>query len=324
MMLPTFARAKLVGYSWIVMAAIAIGFISFGLWVHHMYATGLPRLSLSFFAAASVAVSIPMGVQVFAWLATLWDGRPVLKTPMLFILGFLFIFTVGGLTGVMVAAVPFDWQAHDSYFVVAHLHYVLIGGMVFPIFGAVYYWAPVFFGRMMSERLGRWAFGLMFVGFNGAFLPMHVTGLRGMPRRVYTYPEGIGLDWLNLTSTVFAFVFAAGVAVVLFDVVRSIRQGEEPRDNPWDAPSLEWLSANNPVGFRSLPIIRSRYPLWDEPELWRLAKSGRGYLPARPPARASRSSPAPSRESPSRSSACRAQAGSPSSPRSPSPSSSAR
>jgi cytochrome c oxidase subunit I+III len=282
MMLPSFARAKLVGYSWIVMAAVAIGFISFGLWVHHMYATGLPRLSLSLFAAASVAIAIPMGVQVFAWIATIWDGRPVLRTPMLFILGFLFIFTVGGLTGVMVAAVPFDWQAHDSYFIVAHLHYVLIGGMVFPIFGAVYYWAPVFFGGLLSERLGKWAFWLMFVGFNAAFLPMHVTGLRGMPRRVYTYPEGIGLDWLNLVSSIFAFVFAAGVALVLFDVVRAIVKGEKAPENPWDAPSLEWLSSNDPVGFRSLPIVRSRYPLWDEPELRDFARSGRGYLPGAP------------------------------------------
>ena len=158
MMLPSFARARLVGFAWVVVAAVAIGFISFGLWVHHMFATGLPQLSMAFFAAASISIAIPMGVQVFAWIATLWDGKPALRVPMLFILGFLFIFTVGGLTGVMVASVPYDWQVHDTYFVVAHFHYVLIGGMVFPIFAALYYWTPVITGRLMSERLGRWAF----------------------------------------------------------------------------------------------------------------------------------------------------------------------
>ena len=179
-----------------------------------MYATGLPLLSLSFFSAASTAIAIPMGIQVFAWIATLWDGKPVLRVPMLFILGFLFIFTIGGLTGVMVAAVPYDWQVHDTYFVVAHFHYVLIGGMVFPIFAALYYWTPLVTGRMLSERLGRWAFWLMFIGFNAAFLPMHVTGLLGMPRRIYTYPDDLGWNALNLVTSVFSFVFAAGVLVV--------------------------------------------------------------------------------------------------------------
>jgi cytochrome c oxidase subunit I+III len=282
MMLPTFARARLVGYTWIVMAAVAIGFISFGLWVHHMYATGLPVLSLSFFAAASTAIAIPMGVQIFAWIATLWEGRPVLRVPLLFIFGFLFIFTLGGLTGVMVAAVPFDWQAHDTYFVVAHLHYVLIGGMVFPLFAALYYWTPMVSGRMMSERLGRWAFWLMFIGFNATFLPMHITGLRGMPRRVYTYPDGIGVNWLNLVSTVAAFVFAAGVLLVFYDLWRHRRVGPEAGPNPFAAPSLEWVSSNSPVGMRSLPVIESRYPVWDRPELAREVHEGRGYLPDAP------------------------------------------
>ena len=187
MMLPSFARTRLVGYPWIALAAIAVGFLSFGLWVHHMFTVGMPLLSLAFFSAASSAIAIPMGIQVFAWIATLWQGKPVLRVPMLFILGFLFIFTIGGLTGVMVAAVPYDWQVHDTHFVVAHFHYVLIGGMVFPIFAALYYWTPVMTGRMLSERLGHWTFWLMFIGFNAAFLPMHVTGLIGMPRRIYTY-----------------------------------------------------------------------------------------------------------------------------------------
>lgn len=282
MMLPAFARAKLVGYAWIVMAAVAIGFLSFGLWVHHMYTTGLPVLSVSFFAAASTAIAIPMGVQIFAWLATLWDGRPQLRTPLLFICGFLFIFVLGGLTGVMVAAVPFDWQAHDTYFIVAHLHYVLIGGMVFPIFAALYYWAPMVTGRLMSERLGRVAFWLMFIGFNFTFLPMHITGLRGMPRRVYTYSDDLGLNLLNLWSSVFAFVFAAGVLLVFFDLWQHRRTGKPAGNNPFGAPSLEWLSANSPVGMRSLPIINSRYPLWDEPGLPSLVQSGHGYLPDAP------------------------------------------
>ena len=206
----------------------------------------------------------------------------VLRVPMLFVLGFLFIFTVGGLTGVMVAAVPFDWQVHDTYFVVAHLHYVLIGGMVFPLFAAFYYWTPLVTGRLMSERLGRWAFWLMFVGFNAAFLPMHVTGLRGMPRRVYTYAGDLGWNALNLVSSVFAFVFAAGVLVFIVDFVWHLRRGREAGDNPWQAPSLEWLSGQSQVGFRSLPPITSRYPLWDKQNLREHVEAGWGYLPDAP------------------------------------------
>ena len=282
MILPALVRAPLFAYNWVVMAAVAIGFLSFGLWVHHMYTTGLPRMSLSFFAAASTAIAIPMGVQVFAWIATLWQGRPKVTTPLLFVLGFLFIFTLGGLTGVMVATVPYDWQAHDSYFIVAHLHYVLIGGMVFPIFAGLAYWLPIVTGRMISERLGQTAFWLMFVGFNAAFLPMHVTGLRGMPRRVYTYPGDLGLNLLNLTATIFAFVFALGVLVFLAAAVMSRRNGREAGDNPWGAPSLEWVSSNNPAGMRSLPPIDSRYPVWRHPDLARRVHAGEGFLPDAP------------------------------------------
>ena len=265
MMLPSFARARLVGYTWVVLAAAAVGFLSFGLWVHHMYATGMPTLSLSFFEVASTAIAIPMGIQVFAWLATLWDGRPVLRVPMLFILGFLFIFVVGGMTGVMVATVPYDLQVHDTYFVVAHFHYVLIGGMVFPVFAAVYYWMPFMDGRLLSERLGRWAFWLMFIGFNGAFLPMHLTGLRGMPRRVYTYPHGLGWDTLNLVSSIGAFLFAASILLFLGNVFWSLRNGRVAGANPWDAPSLEWKPSSPPPGynFDHIPVVESRTPLWD-------------------------------------------------------------
>src|SRR5512145_1350219 len=220
MIVPAMARTPLAGYRFVVLALVATGFLSFGLWVHHMFATGIPRISLSFFQAASMAVAIPSGIQVFAWIATFAKGRVQLKTPTLFVLGFLATFVLGGLTGVMVAVVPFDWQVHDTYFVVAHLHYVLIGGMVFPLLAALYYWMPYTSRNALSERLGRWVFGLMFVGFNVAFFPMHLTGIVGMPRRVHTYLPGLGWDLLNLVSTIGAFMLAAGVALFLVDVAR--------------------------------------------------------------------------------------------------------
>src|SRR5688500_12698079 len=220
MIVPTVAQAPLAAYRLVILALLAIGFLSFGLWVHHMFATGIPRLSLSFFQAASMAVAIPSGIQVFAWIATFARGRLQMNTPALFILGFLFIFVMGGLTGVMVAVIPFDWQLHDTYFVVAHLHYVLIGGMVFPLFAALYYWTPLVSRNALSERVGRWVFGLMFIGVNVAFFAMHVMGLAGMPRRVHTYAGGMGLDGLNMASTVGAFMVAAGVALFLVDVAR--------------------------------------------------------------------------------------------------------
>ncbi len=269
MIVATFARRPLMGHTWVVMALIAVGFISFGLWVHHMFATGIPRLSLSFFSAASMAVAIPTGVQVFAWLATLLGGRPWLKPPLLFIYGFLFIFVLGGLTGVMIALVPFDWQVHDSYFIVAHLHYVLIGGMVFPLFAAFYYWMPLSSGRMLSERLGRWVFWLMFLGFNISFLPMHLTGLLGMPRRVYTYPAEMGWNTLNLISTLGAYLLAAGVLVFIIDVIRHHRSGEPVVHNPWNAGTLDWLAPVpfQPWTFFSVPQVHGRYPVWDQAEL---------------------------------------------------------
>ena len=282
MMVPTIAQHRLVGHDWVVLALVGTGFFSFGLWVHHMFATGIPQLSLSFFSAASMAVSVPAGIQVFAWIATLGKGRVQWSTVTFFILGFLFIFVLGGLTGVMVAVVPFDWQAHDSYFVVAHLHYVLIGGMVFPLFAALYYWWPTLNGRMLSERLGRWAFWLMFVGFNVAFFPMHVTGLLGMPRRVYTYPAGLGWDGLNLVSTVGAFTLAAGVLVVLADMLRNaLGWGAPAPRNPWRAGTLEWVP-NGTYATRSIPQITSLYPLWDNPDLSRQIEEGGHFLPGAP------------------------------------------
>ena len=220
-------------------------------------------------------------MQIFAFLATLLVGRVVMNVPMLFITGALAIFTAGGLTGVMVALVSFDWQAHDTYFVVAHLHYTLIGGMVFPVMAGVYYFYPFFTKKTMSERLGRWSFWLSFVGFNVTFLPMHLTGLRGMPRRVYTYPEGLGVDWLNMTSTVGAFVLAAGILVFAYDLLRPKgRQPFAPR-NPWNAGTLEW-SASVPEeawGSRSIPYVTTRYPLWQQEKLVERMDAGRFYLP---------------------------------------------
>jgi cytochrome c oxidase subunit I+III len=282
MVVASMARTPLVAHNLIVVALIATGFFSFGLWVHHMFTTGIPALSLSFFSAASMAVAIPSGIQIFAWIATIASGRLRLVTPSLFVLGFFAIFTLGGLTGVMVAMVPFDWQAHDTYFVVAHLHYVLIGGMVFPLFAAFYYWAPAFSRRPLSDRLGRWTFWLMFVGFNTAFLPMHVLGLWGMPRRVYTYPPEAPWQTLNFVATVGAFILAAGIVVFLIDLVRNLRPTlSEPAGDLWNAGTLEWLP-NGVYGPRSIPHIQSAYPLWDEPTLKDEVEAGLHYLPNAP------------------------------------------
>ncbi len=280
MIVPTFARTPMVGYSWIVLAAVGTGFLSFGLWVHHMFTTGLPGISLGFFSAASEAVAIPTGVQIFCFLATVLAGRVVYSVPMLYVTGALAIFVLGGLTGVMVAVAPFDFQAHDTYFVVGHLHYVLIGGMVFPVIAGFYYLFPFATAKKLSERLGRIAFWLIFVGFNVAFLPMHFTGLLGMPRRVYTYPAGLGFDTLNLVSTVGAFIVAAGFLVFVWDVVRP--KGKQPYSerNPWNAGTLEWLGEmpDKPWGTRSIPVIESRYPLWDQQDLVQHVDEGRFYL----------------------------------------------
>ena len=285
MIVPTMARTTLVAYNLIVVALIATGFFSFGLWVHHMFTTGIPAMSLSLFSAASMAVSLPSGIQVFAWIATFASGRLRITTSSLFVLGFLVIFTLGGLTGVMVAMVPFDWQAHDTYFVVAHFHYVLVGGMVFPLFAAIYYWAPAFSRRALSERLGKWAFGLMFVGFNVAFFPMHLLGLWGMPRRVYTYPAEMGWQVLNLISTAGAYLLATGVLVFLYDLARNLRLTlTEPVGNVWRAGTLEWLH-NDVYGPRSIPHVLSRDPLWDQPRLHDDVKEGRYYLPGAPTGR---------------------------------------
>jgi cytochrome c oxidase subunit I+III len=281
MIVPTFARVPIVGYGWIVLAAVGTGFLSFGLWVHHMFTTGLPAISLAFFSAASQAVAIPTAVQIFCFLATLLAGRVVRSVPLLYIFGGLATFVLGGLTGLMVALVPFDFQAHDTFFVVGHLHSVLIGGVLFPIVAGFYYFFPLVGGKKLSERLGRIAFWLMFAGFNVTFVPMHFTGLRGMPRRVFTYPAGIGLDAPNLISSAGAFILAAGLAVFVWDVLRPKGRQEPSERNPWGAGTLEWLGEmpGKPWGVRSIPEIDHQYPLWDQPHFLRDVDQGRFYLP---------------------------------------------
>ena len=278
--LPVLAGHSLVGHRWIVLSLIALAFLSFGLWVHHMFTVGIPHLALAFFSAASLLVVIPTGVQIFSWIATLLAGRPQLRLPMLFILGFFFIFVSGGLTGVMVAIVPFDWQVHDTHFVVAHLHYVLVGGFVFPMLAAAYYWLPHMTGRLPVYRQGTVVFWLIFLGFNLTFFVMHFTGLLGMPRRVYAYPEGLGWDWPNLVSSMGGFLMAMGFALFVLDVVLQLRHGRAAPGDPWRAETMEWATATPPTsyGFASLPQVRSRAPLRDAPDLAAELAAGRGYL----------------------------------------------
>jgi cytochrome c oxidase subunit 1 len=229
-----------------------------------MFATGLPHMGDSFYTAASMTIALPAGIQIFCWLATMWDGKPRLATPMLFVIGFIVTFVMGGLTGVMLASVPLDTQVHDTYFVVAHFHYVLIGGAVFPLLGGLYYWFPKVAGRMPDERLGKLSFWLVFLGFHLAFFPMHILGLWGMPRRVYTYPADMGWGVLNLLSTIGAYVLASGVLVFLVNLAVAYRRGRIAGPNPWGAGGLEWATASPPppYNFGLTPVVEGREPLW--------------------------------------------------------------
>ena len=265
--IPTFVRRPIFGYTALVLSLISTGFIGFGLWVHHMFAAGLPRQGQGFFTAATMMVVIPSAIQIFCWIATIWAGKPVFKPPLLFVMGFFFVFVLGGLTGVMQASVPVNLQVHDTYFVVAHFHYVLIGGAVFPLFGALHYWFPKFTGRMLNERLGKLTFWLMFIGFNVAFFPMHILGLKGMPRRVYTYQALPGWATLNLLATIGGVILTLGVLVFLIDAIRSLRRGAVAGNNPWNAGTLEWATTSPPPSYNFLyiPTVAGRDTLWTQP-----------------------------------------------------------
>ena len=264
----TFSRRSIAFYPIVVLSLVATGILAFGLWVHHMFTTGLPRVGYSFYTAASISVSVPTGLQLFCWIATMWEGRPRLAVPMLYVIGFFFTFVIGGLTGVIIAAVPLDLQLHDTYFIVAHFHYVLIGGAVFPLLGAITYWFPKFTGRMMSEPLGKLSFWMIFLGFQLAFFPMHISGLMGMPRRVYTYPAGMGLELPNLLSSIGSMVVALAVLLFVLNMVRSVFAGRSAAPNPWQASTLEWAAGCPPApyNFAHIPVVDSRTPLWDAGE----------------------------------------------------------
>lgn len=264
MIITTFSGRDTYGYPAIVLSQIAQGFIGFGLWVHHMFATGLPELGQSFFTAASLVIAIPSGIQIFCWIATLWSGRPRLATPTLFAFGFVFIFVIGGLSGVMLASVPFDLQAHDTFFVVAHFHYVIIGGVVFPLIAGLYYWFPLITGRMMSERLGYLNFALLFIGTNVTFFPMHWLGLDGMTRRIYTYAEETGWGDLNLLATVGSWIIAAGVVVLVINIIWGLKFGKLAGYNPWNSGTLEWDVVLPPpsYNFPRIPVVTAREPIW--------------------------------------------------------------
>jgi cytochrome c oxidase subunit 1 len=260
-----FTQRRIFGYPAMVLSMVSTAFLGFGLWVHHMFATPLPQLGQSFFTAASTAIAIPSAVQIFCWIATIWSGRPRFTTSFLFVVGFFFLFIIGGLSGVMVASVPYDLQVHDTFFVVAHLHYVLLGGAVFPLWAGFYLWFPKLTGRMLSERAGKWNFWLFFIGMNVTFFPMHILGLMGMPRRIYTYLPEMGWGSLNLLATVGALFIATSAIVFIGNVLSSLRGSVLAGDNPWNAPTLEWATSSPPPSYNHLfiPVVEGRDPLWD-------------------------------------------------------------
>jgi cytochrome c oxidase subunit 1/cytochrome c oxidase subunit I+III len=265
MLLPVYARRPIVGHPLVAASTVLTGIVGMGVWVHHMFAVGMGQLAMSFFAAASMTISLFSTIQIFCWVATLWKGAPVRTASLLFAVAFIATFVVGGLSGVVTAMIPFDWQVHDTYFVVAHLHYVLIGANVFPVFAAFYHWWPKMTGRLLDERLGKISFWLMFVGFNAGFFPMHLSGLLGMRRRVYTYALSDGLGVLNLITSLGSILLALGVLVSLANFWRSFRSGARAAANPWRADTLEWSIPSPPpsYGFLRIPVVRTLHPLWD-------------------------------------------------------------
>jgi cytochrome c oxidase subunit 1 len=264
----TFSRRRAFAYPVMVLSMLAIGVLGFGLWVHHMFAVGLPKLGNSAYTAASMAVALPAGLQIFCWIATLWDGKPAFRTPMLWVVGFILTFVIGGLSGVMTASAPLDLQLTDTYFVVAHLHYVLVGGALFPLFGAFAYWYPKATGRLMSEGWGKLSFALVFFGFNLGFFPMHILGLMGMPRRIYTYPADTGWGPLNLLATLGTAITLVGGLIFVANALISLRRGVFAGSDPWGGSSLEWAASSPPpaYNFDSTPVVESATPLWDAKE----------------------------------------------------------
>jgi cytochrome c oxidase subunit 1 len=263
--IPVFSRKPMFGYAAMVGATLAIAFIGMGVWAHHMFTVGMSTMANTFFAASTMLIAVPTGIKIFNWLATMYGGKIRFATPMLFCIGFLFQFLCAGLTGIMLAAPPFDWQLSDSYFVVAHFHYVLIGGLLFTIFAAIYYWFPKATGKRLSETLGRWHFWLLVLGFNLTFGPQHIAGVLGMPRRIYTYAPGRGWELWNLLSSIGVALQALAVLCFVWNVIRALRHGPPAGDDPWDAWTLEWTTTSPPpeYNFETLPEVRSRRPLWD-------------------------------------------------------------
>jgi cytochrome c oxidase subunit I len=262
--LPVFARKPLFGYQFVVFSGIAIGFIGFGVWAHHMFATGLGPVANTAFGISTMIIAVPTGVKIFNWLGTLWRGDIRFATPMLFALGFIAMFVIGGLSGVTHAVVPHDYQQTDTYYIVAHFHYVLFGGAIFGLFAGIYYWWPKVFGRFLNERIGRINFWIMLIGFNLTFGPMHILGLQGMPRRIHSYPESLGLGFWNLVATAGAFLIALSVLVFLVNAVSSFRKPAEMAADPWDARTLEWLTTSPPAehNFDEVPVVHSLDELW--------------------------------------------------------------
>ncbi len=264
--IPTFSRKPLFGYAVMVFSGALIGLIGWGVWAHHMFATGLGPIADAVFTISTMIIAIPTGVKIFNWIATMWGGALRFSTAMLFCIAMVATFTIGGVSGMMHATSPHDLQQTDTYFVVAHFHYVLIGGLIQAVFAGIFYWFPKVTGRMMSEALGKWFFWFFFIGWNLTFMPMHWIGLLGMPRRIYTYSAELGLDSLNLLATVGGYVQAVGIVLLFVNIIRSLRHGEKASSNPWDAATLEWATESPPVehNFQRVPIIHSREPMWIE------------------------------------------------------------
>ncbi|MHB8578010.1 MAG: cytochrome c oxidase subunit I [Dehalococcoidia bacterium] len=274
--LPTFSRKPLFGYPVVVFSGVAIGVMSWGVWAHHMFTTGLGSTANAAFSVSTMLIAVPTGVKIFNWIGTLWGGDIRFKTPLYFAIGFVAMFIIGGLSGVTHAIVPSDWEQHQTYWIVAHFHYVLFGGAIFGIFAGIYYWFPKMSGRMLDEKLGLWHFWLMLIGFNVTFGPMHILGLDGMPRRIYTYPADRGWGFWNMVETFGAFVIAFSILIFIINVLRTMRKEHDAGPDPWDARTLEWTIPSPPpeYNFERIPIVQARDPLWHQKLL-------RRYAPAR-------------------------------------------